>query len=47
MFPTLLDVLSSAAQAIGAVNTVVVEERVGAPTLRGENMDWAGIIACV
>jgi pentafunctional AROM polypeptide len=43
----LLDALSPAAQAIGAVNTIVVEEHAGKRTLRGENTDWAGIVACV
>jgi shikimate dehydrogenase len=38
----LLDGLSSAAQAIGAVNTVVVREAGG---LVGENTDWAGFLA--
>lgn len=41
-----LDELTPAAQAIGAVNTIVVETAAdGAPRLLGENTDWQGFRA--
>ena len=39
-----LDSLSTAARAIGAVNTIVVKyDRLGAPTYHGDNTDYLGI----
>uniref|UniRef100_M4BYJ7 Pentafunctional AROM polypeptide n=1 Tax=Hyaloperonospora arabidopsidis (strain Emoy2) TaxID=559515 RepID=M4BYJ7_HYAAE len=38
-----LDELSPAAQAIGAVNTIVREDRNGSPYWEGDNTDWLGI----
>ena len=40
-----LDSLSTAARAIGAVNTIVVKyDRLGAPTYHGDNTDYLGIL---
>lgn len=39
-----LDELSPAAQAIGAVNTIVREDRNGSPYWKGDNTDWLGIL---
>ncbi|MER2599430.1 MAG: shikimate dehydrogenase [Caldilineales bacterium] len=40
----LLDELSAAAQAIGAVNTICVQRRGDVTTLRGDNTDWLGFL---
>ncbi|TFY79059.1 hypothetical protein EWM64_g4952, partial [Hericium alpestre] len=43
-----LDELSPAADAIGAVNTVIPKTRAdGSQFLYGDNTDWQGIVACV
>ncbi|ETN00833.1 shikimate-5-dehydrogenase [Phytophthora nicotianae INRA-310] len=39
-----LDELSPAAQAIGAVNTIMRQDRNGAPYWKGDNTDWLGIL---
>lgn len=39
-----LDELSPAAQAIGAVNTVMREDRNGSQYWKGDNTDWLGIL---
>ncbi|RLN53644.1 hypothetical protein BBJ28_00010710 [Nothophytophthora sp. Chile5] len=39
-----LDELSPAAQAIGAVNTIMREDRSGSPRWKGDNTDWLGIL---
>ncbi|CAH0473101.1 unnamed protein product [Peronospora belbahrii] len=39
-----LNEVSPAAQAIGAVNTIVREDRSGSPYWKGDNTDWLGIL---
>ncbi|KAF4139019.1 Shikimate / quinate 5-dehydrogenase [Phytophthora infestans] len=39
-----LDELSPAARAIGAVNTVMRQDRNGSPYWKGDNTDWLGIL---
>ncbi|RLN59111.1 hypothetical protein BBJ29_003958 [Phytophthora kernoviae] len=39
-----LNELSPAAQAIGAVNTIMREDRNGSPYWKGDNTDWLGIL---
>jgi shikimate-5-dehydrogenase len=43
----LLASTSRSAQLIGAVNTVVVEEKNGERILVGDNTDWLGISSCI
>lgn len=43
----LLDELSESAKALGAVNTVVVEETSLGRKLKGDNTDWSGILKCI
>nr|CCA26166.1 unnamed protein product [Albugo laibachii Nc14] len=40
----LLDEISPAARAIGAVNTILREDRVTGAHLKGDNTDWIGIL---
>jgi shikimate-5-dehydrogenase len=43
----LLQSLSPSAQALGAVNTIVVETTSAGQQLRGDNTDWLGIRNCI
>lgn len=43
----LLDSVSKEANALGAINTVVVENVGSSRNLRGDNTDWLGILNCI
>lgn len=43
----LLDTISGLAEALGAVNTIIVEESPSGKQLRGDNTDWLGILNCM
>ncbi|GKT46243.1 pentafunctional AROM polypeptide [Colletotrichum spaethianum] len=43
----LLDSVTPCAEKIGAVNTVIVDERSGKRCLLGDNTDWHGIKRCI
>jgi len=43
----LLDSISEPATALGAVNTIIVEEGTSGRKLKGDNTDWSGILSCI